>query len=400
MINSKEKKTNSFMCNRYIINKLKLLIIINGWSGKNIGGGDYHMLNVMKEWSNSHQISLVIPLFGFLFSKALLSDKYKIYLSSSGSKPIDCFRLIPTYSKRIIRAMLMQIRDKPDVVICSTHLLFDTLPGFILRNRFRAKFVVYVHHLISKQTDFRTGMLSRISILGERLSIPLIRRADILFVVNEKVRDELIDLGFEPGKILLSSNGVDYKAIDSIKRVEDDIIYDACFCGRLVKRKGIYDLVEIWKLVTVHYPKSKLVIVGDGPEYDYLSVKVKESNLEANIYLMGFVSENDKYLIMKKSRIFIFPSYEEGWGIAVAEAIASGLKVVLYDIGTYKIFEKNIIAVEKANIGKMSKIIIEMIGNQNSNDTREFELSRVSNVLDWQDVANSEIQSIRNSVYD
>jgi glycosyltransferase involved in cell wall biosynthesis len=379
---------------------LKLLIIINGWSGKNIGGGDYHMLNVMKEWSNSHQVSLVIPLFGFLFSKALLSDKYKIYLTSSGTKPIDCFRLIPTYSKRIIRAMLLQIRDKPDVVISSTHLFFDTLPGFVLHYRYRAKFVVYVHHLILKQTDFRAGMLSRISILAERLSIPLIRKADILFVVNEKVREELINLGFEPGKILLTSNGVDYKAIDSIKRVEDDIIYDACFCGRLVKRKGIYDLVEIWKLVTLHYPKSKLVIVGDGPEYDYLSIKVKESNLDANIQLMGFVSENDKYLIMKRSRIFIFPSYEEGWGIAVAEAIASGLKVVLYDIGTYKIFEKNVIVVEKANIAKMATIIIELIGIQNSNETRERKLGRVSSVLDWQEVANREIQSISDLVND
>jgi glycosyltransferase involved in cell wall biosynthesis len=78
----------------------------------------------------------------------------------------------------------------------------------------------------------------------------------------------------------------------------------------------------------------------------------------------------------------------------VAEAIASGLKVVLYDIGTYKIFEKNVIVVEKANIGKMAKIIIELIGKQNSNDTRERKLGRVSSVLDWQEVAKREIQSI------
>lgn len=387
------------MYNRYIIIKLKLLIIINGWSGKNIGGGDYHMLNVMKEWTNSHQISLVIPLFGFLFSKTLLSEKYKIYLTSSGSKPIDCFRLIPTYSKRILRAMLIQIRDKPDVVICSTHLLFDTAPGFVLRYRFRAKFVVYVHHLISKQTDYRTGMLSRISILAERLSMPLIRRADILFVVNEKVREELIDLGFEPRKILLSSNGVDYKAIESIKRVEDDIIYDACFCGRLVKRKGIYDLIEIWKLVTVYYPKSKLVIVGDGPEYDNLSVKVKESKLESNIHLMGFVSENDKYLTMKKSRIFVFPSYEEGWGIAVAEAVASGLKVVLYDIGTYKVVSKHVIMVEKAHTSKMAEIIIDLIEKEKQKkNTEEKNLVRINSVLDWQEVADKELRNINDIV--
>ena len=66
----------------------------------------------------------------------------------------------------------------------------------------------------------------------------------------------------------------------------------------------------------------------------------------------------------------------------------------------YKTFEKNVIAVEKANIGKMAKIIIELIGNQNSNDTHEGKLGRVSNVLDWQDVANREMQSISNSAND
>jgi hypothetical protein len=41
-----------------------------------------------------------------------------------------------------------------------------------------------------------------------------------------------------------------------------------------------------------------------------------------------------------------------------------------------------------------------LIGNQNSNDTREGKLGRVSNVLDWQDVASREIQSISNSAND
>jgi hypothetical protein len=48
----------------------------------------------------------------------------------------------------------------------------------------------------------------------------------------------------------------------------------------------------------------------------------------------------------------------------------------------------------------MAKIIIDLIGNQNSNDTREGKYGRVSNVLDWQDVANREIQSISNSAND
>ena len=78
---------------------------------------------------------------------------------------------------------------------------------------------------------------------------------------------------------------------------------------------------------------------------------------------------------MKNSRIFIFPSYEEGWGIAVAEAIACGLNVVLYDIGTYKIFGKNVIMVEKGNTRKMAKIIIDLIERESKKNIEEKKLS-------------------------
>ena len=114
-------------------------------------------------------------------------------------------------------------------------------------------------------------------------------------------------MGFDQAKIRVSSNGLDYGYIDSIKPT-DDTGYDGCFCGRLVKRKGIYDLIKIWKSVTRRYPNSRLVIVGDGPEYSSLSNKLKEMNLAENIKLMGFISERDKFLIMKCSKIFIFPS--------------------------------------------------------------------------------------------
>lgn len=351
------------------------------------------MLKVMKEWSKSHDISLVIPMFGFLFSKPLLLDKYKVYLTSSGSKAIESFRLIPAYFNRIMKSMFLRFDDKPDVIVCSTHILFDTLPGFILQLRFRTKLVVYVHHIIGKHSDHRRGILSSISKLAEKLSLPLIRSANIVFVVNEEVRSDLIEMGFDPAKISVSSNGIDYSYIDTI-RPTDDTRYDGCFCGRLVKRKGIYDLIKIWKLVTSHFPTSKLVIVGDGPEYTSLSNKMTEMNLVDNIKLTGFISERDKFLIMKRSKVFIFPSYEEGWGIAVAEAIACGLNVVLYDIGTYDLFRKHVIMVEKANTSKMAKIIINLIERENLKSIKDKKLVRIESVLDWKEVANKELRHI------
>ena len=377
---------------------MKFLVIISGSGGKDIGGGDYHMFQVMKEWSKSHDISLLIPLIGFLFCRPLLLDKYKVYFTSSGTKPIESFRLIPAYFKRIMISTFLHFDNKPDVIICTTHMLFDTLPGFILQFRFRTKLVVYVHHIIGKHVDHRSGLLSRISILGEKLSLLLIRSANIVFVVNEEVRSDLIEMGVDPAKIRLSSNGLDYNYIATIKPT-DNTRYEGCFCGRLVKRKGIYDLIKIWKSVTRRYPNSRLVIVGDGPEYSSLSNKLKEMNLVENIKLMGFISERDKFLIMKCSKVFIFPSYEEGWGIAIAEAIACGLDVVLYDIGTYKALDKNVIMVEKANTAKMAEIVIDLIEKENHKNREEKNLVRIKSVLDWQEVANKELGDIDDLVH-
>jgi glycosyltransferase involved in cell wall biosynthesis len=373
---------------------MKLLVLINGWSGKIISGGDYHILRVMKEWNNSHHISLIIPLIGLLSCQPLLSDRYKIYLSSSGSGGIYSFTAIPAYLKRIIRAIFLRFKDKPDVIVCSSHFLYDTLPGFILQLRFRAKRVVYVHHIISEHADYRSSILSRVSILSERLSLPLIRSANIVIVVNEDVRGYLIKIGFDSSKILLSTNGVDYNAIESVRPI-GNITYDGCFCGRLVKVKGVYDLIDIWKLVTKSYPDSKLVIVGDGPEYATLSNKIKEANLERNIQLMGFVSEREKFLTMQRSKIFIFPSYEEGWGIAVAEAIACGLDVVLYDIGAYKALEGHLVKVEKANTQKMAQAAVELIEKHMQKNSAIMKMSRIGSLPDWEDVANKELDMIK-----
>src|SRR4029079_2845834 len=133
-------------------------------------------------------------------------------------------------------------------------------------------------------------LLSKISVWEEKLSMRLIRYADIIFVDNKGLKTSLVKMGFDPRKIFVSTNGVDYDAIASVRPV-GEILYDGCFCGRLVKTKGIYDLISIWKLVTNLSPSAKLGIVGDCPEYETFSNKIKEANLDKNIILVGFVSE-------------------------------------------------------------------------------------------------------------
>jgi hypothetical protein len=109
---------------------------------------------------------------------------------------------------------------------------------------------------------------------------------------------------------------------------------------------------------------------------------------------MRFVSEHEKFLTMQGSEIFIFPRYEEGWVIAVAETVASGLDVILYDIGAYMALDQHLVKVEKDNIPKMARVTIEMIEGHMSKNSTNMHITRIGSVPDWKDVANKELRRI------
>jgi len=373
--------------------QLNLLILVNGWSARIISGGDYHILRVMKEWVKSYKIALVIPLIGFQSCQHMLSDKYKIYISSKESKGVDSAHAMTSYVKRIIKTLLLRFSEKPDVIVCSSHLLYDTLPGFIMKLRFRSKLVVYVHHILSEYSQDRSDIFSKISIIAERLSLPLARHAELILVVNQQVKESLVSKGFDRNKIILTSNGLDYETIESIRPIPDQI-YDGCFCGRLVRTKGIFDLIEIWKLVTNRCPSSKLVIIGDGPEFKDLEETIKNAGLDENIVMKGFITETEKFRTMYQSRIFVFPSYEEGWGIAIAESLACGLEVVSYDLPAYKNDNERFTKVEKGNIVKMADVILNLISSYGLDKSKRRSIADKTPAPDWGKVATGELAHI------
>src|SRR4029077_16988532 len=118
-----------------------------------------------------------------------------------------------------------------------------------------------------------------------------------------------------PGKpIFILPAGFDAAFIDKVPAQEKDPNL-ACFIGRLVSQKGIFDLLKVMDELRRSHPEFRLVIVGSGPEKDLFMAEMQRLKLN-NIQLAGFVSEEEKISLLKRSKFFFFPSYEEGWGIA------------------------------------------------------------------------------------
>jgi glycosyltransferase involved in cell wall biosynthesis len=381
---------------------LNILIVTNGWGVKTIAGGEYHILHVLERWGKEHKVSIIIPKSGYLFSKNILLsiDGYPIYFSSNENEVGGHGRELIYYMLRILRSSLFftfkSKQNKPDVIIATSHLIYDVLPALILHKRLnskKSKLVVYVHHILRPFRSYKQGIWSNINLLNEKISLRLCKKADLVFVVNPEIKDALIAKGFDADKIVLTDNGVEHNFIDSVKVNEKR--YDGCFCGRIDPKKGVYELVEIWEQVLKSFPESKLVIIGDGPVYFDVMRRVKNKALDKNITFTGFLSGERKISTIKSSKIFVSPSYEEGWGIAVSEAMACGLAVVCYNLSAYKIFGNGIIKVDVGNKEQMTNAVINLIADSKkqkslADNSREV----ITNMMDWDKISVKQLREI------
>ena len=116
-----------------------------------------------------------------------------------------------------------------------------------------------------------------------------------------------------------------------------------CFVGRLVKDKGINELVQAFMAINKRYRYSKLLLVGPFEhELDPLAPETERAVLNhPDIIYVGFQSDVRPYLVV--SDVFVFPSYREGFPNVVMQAGAMELPCIVTDInGCNEIIEENV----------------------------------------------------------
>ena len=154
-------------------------------------------------------------------------------------------------------------------------------------------------------------------------------------------------------KIITQSNGVHLELINSLKVKKEKIVtihnpiskkiesystkYNTesqkenyiLFIGRLDAPKGLYYLIDAFKLFNNKFPDVKLKILGEGPLQEELELYIKTKNLTKNIIFKGFISEYFSYY--KKARFTVLSSIREGFPNVLIESIALGTPIVSFN---------------------------------------------------------------------
>lgn len=362
-----------------------------------IGGVERRFLKVTKRWE-AHDVG-----FRILESRQALHS---------------CSRQIPTLLRKdtpltyVIRGLVfglfsvvLAFKERGfDVVLAFNNDVFSVVSAFAVSWINRKPCVVVVHHYdvidgrkLAVSLDGTYKLLrhigygsinSLLKALATKVAMTIAKKCQATICVS-KAFAQLFSNAY------LSSNAVEHGVTDIITSGEKE--YEACFVGRLDIRKGIMELVDVWEDVVSVLPDAKLAIVGYAQErvLTNLSEIIRSYNLGKNIVLLGPLSDERMYDVIKKSKLFITMSAFEGWGIAIAEALACGVPVVCYDIITlYEQWNKcpYVIFADLHNIEDASEKIVNFL---NSPKPDFQDVKRCVQGLEWEAVARRDLEILR-----
>jgi glycosyltransferase involved in cell wall biosynthesis len=103
--------------------------------------------------------------------------------------------------------------------------------------------------------------------------------------------------------------------------------------GRKELRKNLITLIDAFELVKKDKPELKLVLAGN-PGYGYRDIasRIQKSSYKQDIIELNRVNNTEKLVLYQNATIFAYPSYYEGFGFPILEALEQGIPVIASDI--------------------------------------------------------------------
>jgi L-malate glycosyltransferase len=199
--------------------------------------------------------------------------------------------------------------------------------GFFLKKKTGISLDVQVHGDFFGSDYFRRSRpLGRVMY---RLGLFVLRRADTIRVVSQRIQKSLLTHGISGSRIRLRAVQPDV-AVERVVR-QPSSHKEFLIVGRFVPIKNITWVIDVFERYIADDPSARLVIVGDGPQRKEIEDLVASHGLSDHVRLVGWVDDPTPYYC--RATALLFPSLSEGYGLAVMEARAHGCPVIMTDVG-------------------------------------------------------------------
>lgn len=233
--------------------------------------------------------------------------------------------MLETVSHLVQKGLSFDLVHAHDWLVCRT--------ASAIKSLYNLPLIVTIH---ATEHGRNQGIHNDVQRHIHQLELRLVNEAEKVIVCSDAMRSEVRSLfGLEENRVQVLPNGIDPSLIQwDMHRKKfcerEDVVF---FVGRLVREKGVHLLLHAASRLFVQFPKMRLVIAGQGPmreELEQLAIQLKIIN---RVSFLGFISDEERNQMYAKSKVAVFPSLYEPFGIVALEAMAAGTPVIATSVG-------------------------------------------------------------------
>ncbi len=229
--------------------------------------------------------------------------------------------------------------DKRNFDVVVAHDWLSAIAGITCKKTLNKPLILHFHATEHGRTGDGSPTIKTIEQMAGK-------SAEAIITVSYAMRDELISLGFEEGKIRVVWNGVDNEKYDPAKFSDKKVrafrekigAGDSqliLFIGRLSWVKGADTLMHAMPAISKEVQNAKLVLIGKGEQEGMIKHLVEHLGIQDKVILkLEYVSEKDRLLYYAASDLVVAPSKYEPFGIVCTEAMSMGKPVIVGATGT------------------------------------------------------------------
>lgn len=217
-------------------------------------------------------------------------------------------------------------RDEFDVVVDQIH----GIPFFT--PLYAKKRLVFIHEVAGEIWDYMAPF--PLNVLGkffERWYMRIYRR-ELVWTDARSTIPSLVALGIPASSCTAIACPITNAPLARPMKKEDVPTY--IFVSRVVKMKGIEEVIKAFSFIVRETPTARLWIVGGGDAAYIAQLKamLSEYHIENHVTFLGRVSQREKLNRMARAHILLHASVGEGWGLVVLEAASQWTPSVVYNV--------------------------------------------------------------------
>ncbi len=202
---------------------------------------------------------------------------------------------------------------------------------------------------------------------------PTLKKADIVIAISENTKSDVMKMiKISPEKIKSIYLGVDEKFLPQQEKEYKEILKKysipkpyILFVGMLEPRKNLDGLLRAYAPLKERLNHHLIIVGKKGWKYEPIFETVKKLELQNHVHFLGYVPDEDVPALYSAATCFVYPSFYEGFGIPIIEAMACGCPVITSNNSSMKEIAGNAaILVDPYNITDIQNAIELLIADK------------------------------------